>query len=180
MKKSFTSFLKYFFRSTIVLFLTSPLLILLVTLQTKPTIPENRPLTSRETSALENLILNLAPESLDEPGFVDISMNVSDISLLLRHSLHLTDLSDRWNVRILLEEKTINYDLNWRLPLESIPLYINLRGSFRQKNDQLELYELGVGNLQIPNGWTGQLIKFVESTVLDSSCLLYTSDAADE
>ena len=96
-------------------------------------------------------------------------MNVSDISLLLRHSLHLTDLSDRWNVRVLAEEKTINYNLNWRLPLESIPLYVNLRGSFRQENDQLKLYKLGVGNLQIPDSWTGHIIEFVESTVLDSS-----------
>ena len=177
MKKSFTSFLKYFFRSTSVLFLTSPLLILFVILQTKPTIPENRPLTSREISALENLILNLAPESLNEPSLLDISMDISDISLLLRQSLQLTDLSDRWNVRILLEEKTINYDLNWRLPLESIPLYINLKGSFRQKNDQLELYELGVGNLKIPNSWTGHLIKFIESTILDSSSAYKTIES---
>ena len=169
MKKSFTSFLKYFFRSAIILFLTSPLMILLVTLETEPTIPDNRPLTSREISALENLILNLAPESLSEPSLVNISMGVSDISLLLRHSLQLTNLSDRWNVRVLAEEKTINYNLNWRLPLESIPLYVNLRGSFRQENDQLKLYKLGVGNLQIPDSWTGHIIEFVESTVLDSS-----------
>ena len=169
MKKSFTSFLKYFFRSAIILFLTSPLIILLVTLETEPTIPDNRPLTSREISALENLILNLAPESLSEPSLVNISMGVSDISLLLRHSLQLTNLSDRWNVRVLAEEKTINYNLNWRLPLESIPLYVNLRGSFRQENDQLKLYKLGVGNLQIPDSWTGHIIEFVESTVLDSS-----------
>ena len=169
MKKSFTSFLKYFFRSAIILFLTSPLVILLVILQTKPTIPENRPLTSREISALENLILNLAPESLNEPSLMNISMDVSDVSLLLRHSLQLTNLSDRWNVRVLAEEKTINYDLNWRLPFESIPLYINFRGSSRQENDQLELYEFGVGNIQIPDSWTDQIIKFFESTVLDSS-----------
>ena len=144
-------------------------MILLVTLETEPTIPDNRPLTSREISALENLILNLAPESLSEPSLANIAMDVSDISLMLRHSLQLTNLSDTWNVRILAEEKTINYDLNWKLPLESIPLYINVKGSFRQENDQLKLYELGVGNLQIPNSWTGHLIKFVESTVLDSS-----------
>jgi len=174
LKKSFTSFLKYFFRSAIILFLTSPLVILLVTIQTKPTIPENRPLTSREISALENFILNLAPESLNEPSLMDISMDGSEISLLLRHSLQLTNLSDRWNVRILLEEKAIHYDLNWRLPLESIPLYINFRGSSQQKNDRLELYELGVGNLQIPNSWTGHLIKFVESTILDSSSTFKT------
>ena len=144
-------------------------MILLVTLETEPTIPDNRPLTSREISALENLILNLAPESLSEPSLANIAMDVSDISLLLRHSLQLTNLSDTWNVRVLAEEKTINYDLNWKLPLESIPLYINFKGSFRQENDQLKLYELGVGNLQIPNSWTGHLIKFVESTVLDSS-----------
>ena len=144
-------------------------MVLLVTLETEPTIPDNRPLTSREISALENLILNLAPESLSEPSLVNISMGVSDISLLLRHSLQLTNLSDRWNVRVLAEEKTINYNLNWRLPLESIPLYLNFRGSFRQENDRLKLYELGVGNLQIPDSWTGHIIEFVESTVLDSS-----------
>ena len=169
MKKSFTSFLKYFFRSAIILFLTSPLMILLVTLETEPTIPDNRPLTSREISALENLILNLAPESLSEPSLVNISMSVSDISLLLRHSLQLTNLADRWNVRVLAEERTINYNLNWRLPFESIPLYVNFRGSFREENDQLKLHELGVGNLQIPDSWTGHIIEFVESTVLDSS-----------
>ncbi|MBS25456.1 MAG: hypothetical protein CMQ26_00005, partial [Gammaproteobacteria bacterium] len=83
-------------------------MILLVTLQTKPTIPDNRPLTPREISTLENLILNLAPESPNEPSLANIAMDVSDISLLLRHSLQLTNLSDRWNVRVLAEEKTIN------------------------------------------------------------------------
>ena len=169
MKKSFKSFLKYFFRSAIILFLTGPLAIFISTLQTQPTIPENKPLTSREITTLENLILNLAPESLNEPSIVNTSMDVSDLNLLLRHSLRLTNLSDRWNARVLAEKKTIHYDLNWRPPLESISLYINFSGSFRRENDQLKLYELGVGNLQIPNSWAGPLAEFVESTVLDSS-----------
>ena len=166
MKKSFTSFLKYFFRSTIILFLTSPIVLLIVTLQTEPTIPKNRPLTSREVSALENLILNLAPESLDKRSLVDISLDVSDISLLLSHSLQLTNLSDRWSVRVLAEANTINYDLSWRIPLKSFSLYLNLGASFKHENGQLKLYDLDVGNLQIPKDWTGQLIKFFESTVL--------------
>ena len=169
MKKSFTSFLKYFFRSTIILFLTSPIVILIVTLQTEPTIPENRPLTSREVSTLEDFILNFAPESLDKPSLVDISLDVSDISLLLRHSLQLTNLSDSWNVRVLAEPNIINYGLSWRIPLKSFSLYLNLRAGFRQENGQLKLYDLDVGNLQVPKDWTGQLVKFFESTVLDSS-----------
>ena len=169
MKKSFTSFLKYFFRSTIILFLTSPIVILIVTLQTEPTIPENRPLTSSEVSALENLILNLAPQSLDKTSLVDISLDVSDISLLLRHSLRLTNLYDRLNVRVLAEANTINYDLSWRISLSSFSLYLNLRAGFKHENGKLKLYDLDVGNLKIPKDWTGQLVKIVESTVLDST-----------
>jgi len=100
---------------------------------------------------------------------VDISLDVSDISLLLRHSLQLTNLSDRLNVRVLAEANTINYDLSWRISLSSFSLYLNLRAGFKHENGKLKLYDLDVGNLKIPKDWTGQLVKIVESTVLDST-----------
>ena len=174
MKKSFMSFLKYFFRSTIILLLTSPVVILIITLQTEPTIQESRPLTSREVSALENLILNLAPESLDKPSLVDISLDDSDINLLLRHSLQLTNLSDRWSIKVLAKAHTINYGSSWRIPLKSFSLYLNLKADFQHENGQLKLNDLYVGNLQIPKYLTDQLVKFVDSTVLGSSSAYLT------
>ena len=114
MKKSFTSFTRYFLRSSIVFLLSSPFVILLLTLQTRPTIPENRPLTAREVSIVENLILSIAPESLSEPSLEDASLNTSDINLLIRHALKMSGLSNKWNARVSTEEQKIESTIDWR------------------------------------------------------------------
>ena len=82
LKKSLSSLIRYFLHSLLVLSLSTPLIILLAALETAPTITENEPLTMREASAVESLILNMAPESLGESSILGLSLDISEINLL--------------------------------------------------------------------------------------------------
>ena len=169
MKKSLTSFTRYFLRSSIVFLLSSPFVILLLTLQTRPTIPENRPLTAREVSIVENLILSIAPESLSEPSLEDASLNTSDINLLIRHSLRMSGLSNKWNARVSTEERKIESTIDWGPLSEWMALYVTVKGSFLHRNGRLYLDQLSIGKLQIPKSWTAQLVKIIETNTLNLS-----------
>ena len=125
-----------------VLLLTSPLIILVITLQIWPAIPKNAPLTAREVSIVENLILNIAPESLNESSVEEASLDTSDVNLLIRHSLKLTGLSDKWNARISTEKQRIDSTLDWALLPGWTPLYLTIRGSFLLESSQLHLDRL--------------------------------------
>ena len=162
MKKSLASFIRYFLRSSMVLLLSSPFVILLATLQTRPTLPENRPLSATEVSIIENLILNIAPESLSESSLEDASLNISDINLLIRHSLRLTGQSNKWNARISADKQRIDSILDWKPFPEWIPLYITIKGGFLHEENQLRLDRLVIGKLKIPTSWTAQFISIIE------------------
>ena len=159
--------MRYFLRSSMVLLLTSPLIILVITLQIGPAIPENTPLTAREISIVENLILNIAPESLNESSVEEASLDTSDVNLLIRHSLRLTGLSDKWNARVSTEKQRIDSTLDWALLPGWIPLYITIKGSFLLESGQLHLDRLTIGKLQIPKNWATQFIKILETNTLN-------------
>ena len=162
MKKSLAIFIRYFFRSSMVLLLSSPFFILLATLQTRPTLSENRPLTQTEVSIVENLILSIAPESLSESSLEDASLNIPDVNLLIRHSLRLTGQSNKWNARISADKQRIDSILDWKPFPEWIPLYITIKGGFLHEENQLRLDRLVIGKLKIPTSWTAQFISIIE------------------
>ena len=159
--------MRYFLRSSMVLLLTGPLIILVITLQIGPAISENTPLTAREVSIVENLILNIAPESLNESSVEEAYLDTSDVNLLIRHSLRLTGLSDKWNARISTEKQRIDSTLDWALLPGWIPLYLTIRGSFLLESSQLHLDSLTIGKLQIPKNWATQFIKILETNTLN-------------
>ena len=159
--------MRYFLRSSMVLLLTSPLIILVITLQIGPAISENTPLTAREVSIVENLILNIAPESLNESSVEEASLDTSDVNLLIRHSLRLTGLSDKWNAKVSTEKQRIDSTLDWALLPGWIPVYITIKGSFLLESGQLHLDRLTIGKLQIPKNWATQFIKILETNTLN-------------
>ena len=115
LKKSLSSLMRYFLQSLLVLSLSAPLIILLAALQTAPTILEDEPITMREVSIVENLILNMAPEALGESSNMQLSLDISEMNLLIRYSLRLTGLSEKWNARLAAKENSVISTLSWNL-----------------------------------------------------------------
>ena len=107
--------MRYFLQSLLVLSLSAPLIILLAALQTAPTILEDEPITMREVSIVENLILNMAPEALGESSNMQLSLDISEMNLLIRYSLRLTGLSEKWNARLAAKENSVISTLSWNL-----------------------------------------------------------------
>ena len=169
LKKSLSSLTRYFLQSLLVLSLSTPLIILLAALETAPTIIENEPLTMREASAVENLILNMAPESLGESSIIGLSLDISEINLLVRYSLRLTGLSEKWSARLAVKENTVISTINWNLASGWLPVYMNLSGTFLNEDDQLHLSQLTIGKIKLPENWMTWFEKVIRTNVLASS-----------
>ena len=169
LKKSLSSLTRYFLQSLLVLSLSTPLIILLAALETAPTIIENEPLTMREASAVENLILNMAPESLGESSIIGLSLDISEINLLVRYSLRLTGLSEKWSARLAVKENTVISTINWNLVSGWLPVYMNLSGTFLNEDDQLHLSQLTVGKIKLPENWMTWFETVIRTNVLTSS-----------
>ena len=169
LKKSLSSLTRYFLQSLLVLSLSTPLIILLAALETAPTIIENEPLTMREASAVENLILNMAPESLGESSIIGLSLDISEINLLVRYSLRLTGLSEKWSARLAVKENTVISTINWNLASGWLPVYMNLSGTFLNEDDQLHLSQLTIGKIKLPENWMTWFETVIRTNVLTSS-----------
>ena len=169
LKKSLSSLTRYFLQSLLVLSLSTPLIILLAALETAPTIIENEPLTMREASAVENLILNMAPESLGESSIIGLSLDISEINLLVRYSLRLTGLSEKWSARLAVKENTVISTINWNLVSGWLPVYMNLSGTFLNEDDQLHLSQLTIGKIKLPENWMTWFEKVIRTNVLAPS-----------
>ena len=115
-----------------------------------------------EVSIIENLILSIAPESLSESSLEDASLSISDVNLLIRHSLRLAGQSNKWNARVSADKHRIDSILDWKPLPEWIPLYITIKGGFLHEENQLRLDQLAIGKLQIPTRWTAQFISIIE------------------
>ena len=169
LKKSLSSLMRYFLQSLLVLSLSAPLIILLTALQTAPTILENEPITMREVSTVESLILNMAPEALGESSVMGLSLDISEINLLIRYSLRLTGLSEKWNARLAVKENSVISTINWNLLSEWLPVYMNLNGTFLNEDGQLHLSQLTIGKIKVPENWIAWFEEVVRTNLLTSS-----------
>ena len=169
LKKSLSSLMRYFLHSLLLLSLSAPLIILLAALQTAPTILKNEPLTMREVSTVENLILNMAPEALGESSIMGLSLDISEINLLIRYSLRLTGLSEKWNAQLAAKENSVISTINWNLLSGWLPVYMNLNGTFLNEDGQLHLSQLTIGKIKVPENWIAWFEDVIRTNVLASS-----------
>jgi hypothetical protein len=144
--------LRIFLRPLIVFLLSAPVVVLLLSVQTGPSVPAGEFLNAEEMSRIEQLLLDAAPSSPGTPGLQELQLNIDELNLLLRYGLNLMNLSPGWAARLTIEEETLNSELSLELLSGWLPLHLNISSVFAEANQQLELSNVTVGHIQLPKG----------------------------
>ena len=150
MNRFLPKILQYFASALVILVLSIPVILLLLPIQTSSSIAPGGSLTPAEITQAEQLILDMAPQSPRLPSTQEITINISEINILTRYLLELTNFSTDWDIRFSQSENLINAFSSWQLVSGWIPLYLNLRGEFKIQDNKFSLEGIQVGGLYLP------------------------------
>ena len=141
--------LRFLFRSLLVFILSAPAIVLLLSVQTVPSVPASESLNAEEISQIEQLLLKTAPRSLGIASLQNLQLSAEELNLILRYGLNLTNLSPAWAAQLSIEGEALSAAFSFELLAESFPLYLNISSTFAGTNQVLEMREVSVGYIQI-------------------------------
>ena len=147
--------LRLLLRPLIVLAASTPITMLLLSIETGPTVSSADSLTAEEMTRIEQLLIESAPSSPGTPGRQSIDLNVDELNLFLDYGLNLLDLSRAWATQLSLEEGLLQSEVSIEILSDWIPLYLNINSEFVQVENRLQLEKVTVGKLQIPDRLIG-------------------------
>ena len=147
--------LRLLLRPLIVLAASTPIIMLLLSIETGPIVNSADSLTAEEITRIEQLLIESAPSSPGTPGRQSIDLNVDELNLFLNYGLNLLDLSRAWATQLSLEEGLLQSEVSIEILSDWIPLYLNINSEFVQVENRLQLEKVTVGKLQIPDRLVG-------------------------
>ena len=147
--------LRLLLRPLIVLAASTPIIMLLLSIETGPTVSSADSLTAEEMTRIEQLLIESAPSSPGIPGSQSMDLSVDELNLFLDYGLNLLDLSRAWATQLSLEEGLLQSEVSIEILSDWIPLYLNINSEFVQVENRLQLEKVTVGKLQIPDRLVG-------------------------
>ena len=147
--------LRLLLRPLIVLAASTPIIMLLLSIETGPIVNSADSLTAEEITRIEQLLIESAPSSPGTPGRQSIDLIVDELNLFLDYGLNLLDLSRAWATQLSLEEGLLQSEVSIEILSDWIPLYLNINSEFVQVENRLQLEKVTVGKLQIPDRLIG-------------------------
>ena len=153
-------------KAFLVLMLSSPIALILLALQSHPTVPPNKSLTSVEIVQIEQLLLNNVPENVSNQGLQEVSLSNDELNLLLRYAGEILESEPQLSGRILLPKNMMLTEISIPLTNRIIPAYLNLSAEFTSGGREFQLSGLKAGYITVP----GNLVNMV-ATWLDRQFL---------
>lgn len=156
----------------LVLLLSAPIIIVLLSVQTSPSVVIERTISSQEISQIESILLESASGSPANAGLQEIQLNTRELNLLLRYAVNVMSLPQEWAAQLFLADNALSSELSVKLLGGALPLFLNINGEFVADEELLVLNSLSIGKLQIPRG----LIQYTLTQLggsLNSSNLAY-------
>jgi len=154
------------------LLLSTPIVIVLLSVQTMPSVVIDRTISNEEISLIETLLIDNAPQSSTDAGLQEVQLNARELNLLLRYAGNVMHLPQDWAAQLFLEEQALSTELSVKLAGGRLPLFLNIQGEFVADGQLLALDSLAIGKLQIPK----KLLKYTLNQLrskLNSSNLAY-------
>ena len=154
------------------LLLSTPIVIVLLSVQTMPSVVIDRTISNEEISLIETLLIDNAPQSSTDAGLQEVQLNARELNLLLRYAGNVMHLPQDWAAQLFLEEQALSTELSVKLAGGRLPLFLNIQGEFVADGQLLALDSLAIGKLQIPQ----RLLKYTLNQLrskLNSSNLAY-------
>jgi len=143
-------------RTIAVLLLSAPMILLLLCIETSPSLVAEQQFSGEELSRIETLLLESTPQSPSYASRHELQFNSEELNLLLRYAVNIMNPSSDWAARTQLSQDNLNAQLSVRLGDGPLPMYLNVEADFIEDDNLLTLDELRIGKIAVPN----RLLKF--------------------
>ncbi len=137
-------------KSIAVLLLSTPVILLVMILQTAPQTPAAGPLTTEELARIEQFLLEATPQAPATPSQHHVLLNTEQLNLLLRYGIEWLDLRPGWTGALAMTDKQLDARLTVNVLDTGRPLYLNMHGTFVSDGVNLALTDLTIGSLSVP------------------------------
>lgn len=156
----------------LVLVVSAPLVLVILSVETEPTVSNNALFSRAELSQIEQLLLDGAPQSPQNMSLQRLQLNADELNLLLRYSIGVMDLSPRWATQLVLNANTLTAALTVNLGRGPMPLFLNLGAVFTGSGNLLKLESLQIGKLNVPEAFLRYALTRIRAS-LESSNVAY-------
>lgn len=172
MQNKQSSLIVQLIKTLLVLLLSAPVVLLLASIQATPLVPPSHNLTPPELSKVQNLLVENAPSSAFYATEQAIELNADELNLLLRYGLTSSSRTQKWSGNLTLGNAEISFVSTVGIEVLPIPLFLNVRGTLVQQDNLLEIAQLNIGLVKLPNALIQLLLKRVVSDIDSSSVAL--------
>lgn len=158
--------LGHFLRAFLVLLVSAPIVVLLLSVETSRSVDVEESISPTEVSRIERLLLENAPESPGSEQQKDIRLSSEELNLLLRYALEITNQTPQLAAHLELESRQLTGEISLDLFGSTLPLFLNIRGDFVNSDNLLELQSLKIGKLTIPHRFLDYTINRLKQNLL--------------
>ena len=140
-------------RTLAVLLLSTPVILLLLAIETSPSHVAEQQFSGKEIAKIEALLLESTPRSPSYASRHELRLNSEELNLLLRYAVNIMNLSSDWVAQTQLSQGNLNAQLSLRLGAGPISMYLNAKAGFIENDNLLILNTLRIGRISVPNGF---------------------------
>lgn len=138
-------------RTLVVLFLSAPVIVLLLAIQGSASLVVEQHFSDEELSKIETLLLESTPKSPSYASRHELQLNAQELNLLLRYAVNIMNLSSEWAAQTQLSQDNLNTQLSVQLGVGPVPMYLNVEADFIEDDNLLTLDALRIGRIDVPN-----------------------------
>ena len=147
--------------SLLVLLISLPVVLLLLALDSEPSLAPLPALSSSEFSQLEDILLENAPPSTSRASQKSITLDTEELHLLLRYCAQLLVPSRPWTAQMELSDEQLHVNANIGLIDFPSRFSLNMETTLGVEQRRLKLQQLTLGKLSVPAGLLDPLLNLV-------------------
>ena len=147
--------------SLLVLLISLPVVLLLLVLDSEPSLAPLPALSSSELNELEDILLENAPESTSRASQKSITLDTEELHLLLRYCAQLLVPSRPWTAQIVLSDGQLHVDANIGLVDFPSRFSLKMETTLGVEQRRLKLQQLTLGKLSVPARLIDPLLNLV-------------------
>ena len=150
----------------LVLLFSLLVVLLLLSLDSEPSLAPMPALSPSEFSQLEEILLENAPASTSRASQKSITLDTEELNLLLRYSAQLLTAPHPWAARMELSNEQFHVNANIGLIDFPSRFFINIESTLGLDQGRLRLQQLTLGKLSVPAGLLDPFLDLVVTNLV--------------
>ena len=145
----------------LVLLISLPVVLLLLVLDSEPSLAPLPALSPSELNELEDILLENAPEATSRASQKSITLDAEELHLLLRYSAQLYEPSRPWTAQIALSDEQLHVDANIGLVDFPSRFFLKMESTLGPEQGRFKIQQLTLGKLSVPARLIGPFLNLV-------------------